>query len=295
MRNFGISFRNHHDEPDVFETTNDDTDEEYQKSKGRHMKKRNFAIVAQLFVFVTFLEFVIAGSANAYSTGSTGGTRKTGTTGCSCHGSIPDSTLVLALTGPSSVTAGQTVSYQLTVTQPSGGMLKGFDAAASAGTFTSGAGEQVSNGELTHSANTSVASYQIVFTAPASTGTVTLYATGLQSSSSWAFAPNASINVTEATGVENVPLLPSHISLTQNYPNPFNPSTTIRYTIPSETHVTLAVFDIRGELVTTLVHGEQHAGSYSIVFDAARIASGVYFYRLTAGTESRTRKFVILK
>ena len=81
----------------------------------------------------------------------------------------------------------------------------------------------------------------------------------------------------------------------QNYPNPFNPSTTISYDLPTDSKVTLKVFDVLGREVATLVNGFVEAGSHQAVFNATRLASGVYFYRLQAGAYSATRKLAILK
>jgi len=94
--------------------------------------------------------------------------------------------------------------------------------------------------------------------------------------------------------------LPRQLAL-ENYPNPFNPSTTIRYSLPKAENVTLQVFDVGGRLVRTLVRGvKKPAGAFEVQWngtDAAGrpVASGVYFYRLTAGTETLTHKAVLLK
>lgn len=83
--------------------------------------------------------------------------------------------------------------------------------------------------------------------------------------------------------------------LDANYPNPFNPTTTIRYQVPSDSRVTLKIFDVLGRRVATLVNGEEKAGIHTISFDGSRLSSGVYFYRLTSGSHVFTRKMVLLK
>lgn len=88
--------------------------------------------------------------------------------------------------------------------------------------------------------------------------------------------------------------------LLQNYPNPFEPSTTIRFSLPSETHVTLDVYDIRGGLVARLLNEVQPAGEKFITWDGRTdgnvpASSGVYFYRLRCGVQSETRKMILLR
>jgi photosystem II stability/assembly factor-like uncharacterized protein len=84
-------------------------------------------------------------------------------------------------------------------------------------------------------------------------------------------------------------------SLQQNYPNPFNPSTTISYNLPKASHVLIKVYDILGREVTTLVNEEKNAGSYSFEFNAGMFASGIYFYRIQAGSFVETKKLILLK
>ncbi len=83
--------------------------------------------------------------------------------------------------------------------------------------------------------------------------------------------------------------------LFQNFPNPFNPSTTIRFEIPRSVHVTLNVLDVLGRVVSVLVDEERNAGFYEVRFDASHLASGVYFYRVAAGTLVETKKLLLLR
>ncbi|MBI4417139.1 MAG: T9SS type A sorting domain-containing protein [Ignavibacteriales bacterium] len=83
-------------------------------------------------------------------------------------------------------------------------------------------------------------------------------------------------------------------SLGQNYPNPFNPTTTIEFTVPEDGHVLLRVYDISGREVATLVDEERKAGVYQqVVFDAASLASGLYFARLQAAGKQLDRKMIL--
>jgi photosystem II stability/assembly factor-like uncharacterized protein len=99
-----------------------------------------------------------------------------------------------------------------------------------------------------------------------------------------------------ATGVpEKVTPIPTGYALEQNYPNPFNPATTIRFSLPRSGHVTLRIYDILGSLVETVLSGDLNAGSHSVRWDAGTRASGVYFYRLDAGTFVETKKLLLLR
>jgi hypothetical protein len=97
------------------------------------------------------------------------------------------------------------------------------------------------------------------------------------------------------TSVREISDLPLEYVLLQNYPNPFNPTTTIEYQLPEDGHVRLGVFDILGREVASLVNQPEQAGTYMIPFDAGRLASGVYFYRIEAGLLTSVKKMLVLK
>jgi hypothetical protein len=88
---------------------------------------------------------------------------------------------------------------------------------------------------------------------------------------------------------------PENFQLYQNYPNPFNPSTIIQYSIPKESFVTLKVYDILGNEITALLNERKSAGNYTVNFNASNLPSGIYFYRMLAGSFVSTKKFVLLK
>ena len=116
------------------------------------------------------------------------------------------------------------------------------------------------------------------------------------------FVPNTRSNVFELVVgekelVEDVleKIAPTKFAMEQNYPNPFNPSTMINYELPITNYVELAVYNSLGQKVRTLVNGQQEAGSHSAVFNSDGLASGIYYYRITAGTFSETRKMILLR
>jgi len=87
----------------------------------------------------------------------------------------------------------------------------------------------------------------------------------------------------------------SDFILEQNYPNPFNPSTKIKYSIPQTSNVIIKVYDILGNEIETLVNEEKQTGTYEVTWYAENLPSGVYFYRLQAGSFVETKKMVLLK
>ncbi len=89
--------------------------------------------------------------------------------------------------------------------------------------------------------------------------------------------------------------LPKAFALEQNYPNPFNPSTVIRYQLPVNSHVTLKLYDVLGREVKTLIDASEDAGFNSVELDARNLASGIYYYRIVAGSFSDTRKLLLAK
>jgi hypothetical protein len=89
--------------------------------------------------------------------------------------------------------------------------------------------------------------------------------------------------------------LATTFALSQNYPNPFNPTTTIRFTVPFNSFVTLTIYDIMGREIERLVAEERHAGTYTVKFNPKNLSSGMYFYRLQSGAFSDTKKLLLLK
>ncbi len=255
-----------------------------------------------LFVFLLIVAFSIF--IYAYSSGITGRTKKSDTTGCYCHGSSPTTGVVVSITGPDTLTVNETANYTVTI---SGGSLVrgGTDIAVSSGILLPGDGLKNVGGELTHTEPkapiNSIVTFEFTYTAPSTTGDQTIYANGNSvnynqqpSGDEWNFANNKIIHVQSATFVSNEKL-PTGFALSQNYPNPFNPSTKLSYNIAHSGLVTLKVYDVRGTEIETLVNEEKPAGTYEINWNAANLPSGVYFYRLQAGSFVDTKKMILLK
>ena len=107
----------------------------------------------------------------------------------------------------------------------------------------------------------------------------------------WTALINDSVNV----GINEGQQIANEFSLSQNYPNPFNPTTDFRFQIAEFRFVSLKVFDILGKEIATLVNKDLQPENYSIPWDASNLPSGMYFYRLTAGSFSETKKLMLMK
>ncbi len=251
-------------------------------------------------IFMLVLTILINDSVFGYASGVAGCTSKSGTSGCSCHSKSTSTTVTIA--GPATLAAGASGTYTVTVAA-SGTINSGVDIAASSGTLALATDTKlkVNGTELTHKANNSGSGsvvYTFKYTAPATAGTVTLYATGAGSTSSkpaWNFAPNFSVTVTAATDVKDNSAKNVSYKLNQNYPNPFNPSTKISFSLAKSEHVTLTVYDMAGKEISKLVDEQRAAGEYAVSFNASNLPSGVYLYKLTAGSFSQIKKMVLTK
>ncbi len=108
------------------------------------------------------------------------------------------------------------------------------------------------------------------------------------------FSTLAIVGETSVTAIDD-PVIPSNYMLEQNYPNPFNPVTTFRYTLPEAQNVSITIYDITGRQVETLLNGYQQAGSYMLKWNASHYSTGIYFYRLSAGSFTATNKMILMK
>jgi len=103
------------------------------------------------------------------------------------------------------------------------------------------------------------------------------------------------VTVMNPVSVSDQNLVINKFELEQNYPNPFNPTTNISYVISVKSKVVLKVFDVLGNEIATLVNEEKAVGSYVVEFNSSELTSGIYFYKLQAGSFVEIKKMVILK
>lgn len=250
-------------------------------------------------IIVVLLFIISSSNIFSYPNGYSGGTLKTTTNGCSsCHSK--NTTIQGAITGPDTVVAGQTYTFTLTLTTTGGSGKYGVDIAAQNGTLAiiSGQGLKVLGSELVQSSAITWVSPKVItfsYTAPSVAGKDTLYATVDRGhSGAWNWAPNKKIVVKLATGIISNEI-PVKFTLSQNFPNPFNPTTTISFDIPKSEFVNLSVYDLSGKKVDELVNSNLQAGKYSTLWNASKLSSGVYFYKIQAGEFTEVKKLTMIK
>ena len=122
------------------------------------------------------------------------------------------------------------------------------------------------------------------------------YGSGIVHGNSMLYVDNLSFDdLITSVSKDQTDEIPSKYELSQNYPNPFNPSTVISYQVANLGEVSLKVFDLLGREIATLVNEVKAAGSYSKQWNAATMSSGIYFYRLQAGSYTQTKKLILLR
>jgi hypothetical protein len=253
------------------------------------------------------LTVLLSGFSLLHSTGMFDRTRKSTDPGCTCHGGLPVDSVLVRIEGPPSVAPGSAHSYRLVMT---GGpaIAGGLDVAAGRGTLAvADSLTQILFGEITHTEpkffSSDTVSWNFSYLAPNDTGRDTLF--GVANSVNYNFDPlgdmyNFSPDFILEVRIDTLtsapePQRPRGFHLEQNYPNPFNPSTTIRYAIGRAAEVRLEIFDIGGGRAALLVDRRQGPGEYAVSWDAGGVPGGVYFYRLSSGGGSVTRKMLLLK
>ncbi len=122
-----------------------------------------------------------------------------------------------------------------------------------------------------------------------------VYVAGFSSNQAWSIFTTIKYQQTPAGITEAIFSIPNQFELSQNYPNPFNPNTTISYSLSRNSDVELAVYDLLGRKVRTLVKRRQPAGSYAVRFEAGDMPSGIYLCRLTCGKNALTHKMLLVR
>jgi hypothetical protein len=185
--------------------------------------------------------------------------------------------------------AGTAYSQWVQTNGPYGGTVRAFAASGPnllAGTDGGGIFRSTNNGTSWTQVNTGLTNTWVLSLAVSGTN---LFA-GTFGSSVWRRP------LSEMTAVEGLPSeLPAEFVLEQDYLNPFNPVTKIRYSIPVGTDVTLKVYNTLGQEVATLVNDYRPAGTYEAGFFGSEFPSGVYFYRLSAGSFTQTKRKMLVK
>lgn len=163
-------------------------------------------------------------------------------------------------------------------------------------------GTDFSNGSFYQVDNLIVTSSEVSFTS----GVQVRFRCDASGNSDWIYIDEVEVaaRTTSTIAMDN-PLtmnavIPTEYDLRQNYPNPFNPTTTIEFSLPEQSDVTIRIFSVTGALVRTLVNDNREAGIYTLQWDGTtdsgiRVATGVYFYRMVAGNEVQTRRMTLLK
>ncbi len=262
--------------------------------------KKKSSIPFSVLIIIVAVSFLFY----AHENGITGRTIKGPEPGCTCHSESPSTNVNVIISGPDELVAGETANYSVTV---SGGILirGGTNIAVSNGTLTPGTGMQKVSGEITHTApktpQNSMVLFEFTYTAPQTPGTITMYANGNsvnfngeETGDSWNYAESKTIIVNSIAGVnEDIQL--KEYSLSQNYPNPFNPSTKISFKISEAGLVKLAIYNLLGNEVKTIIDEYKSAGSYTYLLNTENLPSGVYLYKLISDNFIETKKMLLLK
>lgn len=272
------------------------------------MKFKKIIIIALVFTS----SICMYESLTAFSDGINGRTKKSGAPGCTCHGTTATSSVSVIISGPASVTAGDTATYRIKLF---GGPLTagGVDIAAQTGTLQTSYLEsqlQLMSGEITHtspklSTGGDTIRWTFKYKAPNTPNTKdSIYATansvnntGGSSGDAWNYANNFVINITPPTSIVKNSEIVNDFKLGQNYPNPFNPSTKINFSVMKNGFVSLKLYDNLGRVTAILINQNLSFGSYEVTLDAStyNLTSGMYYYKLESNGFNETKKMILTK
>lgn len=151
---------------------------------------------------------------------------------------------------------------------------------------------------LAQSSNPAVTTAEIIGTSvkltPLTTGEAVITVTAIDAANNDFFAYSFSVD-SRMTDVETAEAIPTEFALMQNFPNPFNPTTNIKFALPTESNVSLKIYNVLGEEVATLINKVMPAGFHTYNFDATRLSSGMYIYRIEAGSFVQVKKMLLMK
>lgn len=270
------------------------------------MKTKLTKIILSVVISISFLGILFS-NLYSYSTGITGKTYRTGGEGCSCHNSVPTTSVEVRFLNADSVGKGQTKTITIKI-QGGSAVAGGFNVAVLNGVLNVGtdAGVQKIGNELTHTAKRLFSGGEVTwtfnYTAPNTIGYDTLYAVGnsvnnngQNTGDTWNFLIRFPVKIYNPAAIRNTNEFVQGFDLKQNYPNPFNPTTNIKFAIPKNGFVSLKVFDITGREVSTLINENMKSGAYVVDFNASELSSGVYIYKLVTNEFTSTKKMTLVK
>jgi hypothetical protein len=248
--------------------------------------------------------FISMAYGHASYTGYSGAPGSNGACASSCHG---NSGGTIEISGfPDFYLPGQ--EYEITISHAGGNAIRQFNGSCRIGTGSVNAGvitggtntvtynnTHETNGIHFASANQNSGTFN--WTAPSSgTGDVSLYIAGLQGNMGGLNTTLVILAQELTTGIgDEIGNIPRGPHLSQNYPNPFNAGTTIDFSVAAPGAIKLVVYDLLGREIETIIDGPVSSGNHSLAFDASRLSSGVYFYRLQTGETVLTKRMILLK
>jgi Secretion system C-terminal sorting domain len=273
-------------------------------------------MIKKTLIVAAFGIFLIAlyTNINALPGGIVNLTKRAGNTeGCTCHGLDPTTSVLVTIKGQDTLHYGDTATYTITI---SGGPLKraGIDISAGSGLVILSPSDTTlqrllaSAGvyELTHKRPKKSYSDSVSFTfkyiAPITGDRDTLFATGnsvdgsgTPTGDNWNFGQSKVIYLTNVQGISENNGTINNFKLSQNFPNPFNPSTKVNFQINKSGIVKLNVYDIKGNLVQSLINERKNTGEYTYEFNGNGLSSGVYFYKLEVNGMSDAKRMLLIK
>jgi len=278
----------------------------------RNLKRAQITSALTIVSLLLFCGYNIHNSIHRFN-GIVGMTKKNGS-GCYCHDPIPTPEVAVWVSGPDTLMAGEQGTYAISIATDSI-VTAGFNVAAGVGSLgvLDPLGTYWYEDELTHAEPRLLnergrISWLFSYTAPDSPSVETvdtIYSvanatnkdTMATEADKWNFGENFAVHILHPTSAdESVEEggLPTEFQLFQNYPNPFNPLTRISYSLPEQSNVSLNIYDVVGEAVSTVVAGVQEAGVHEVSWSGTNnlgipVATGAYFYTLDAtGISGRT-------